>query len=573
MANIDLFVLDTSIAIKGDNSAARTITIGQQVTFSDVIVMDTANIALTSAGALTLGSTGTATTFISTRGGATNTVYGDNLASWVSGTENVAIGTDALDSLTTGTQMVGIGLRAGNSCTTGTNNVFIGKDAGQDVDASNIVAIGTEAFQHGTAGNNLAIGWGAMLGDQTNKHDGQFNIAIGSESLASMDNSVSFGWNNISIGGRALRDCVEAQGNTVIGRDCLLVSLQATNNIVIGNAAANQMTGGDNNIFIGAGVGNQIIDATIDNQLRIHYAGGANKPIISAHMATGIVGINCSIKDTAASSDDLIDTLTIVTDDGDNINCLKLEQRDNGEAFIDFDGTEGAGTTTPLSSRKAPGPPKGYVQVEANQTKEWLQRLSDPADPAVTLGAAATTFAATTQYMEITGDAGGNTIATITGGVEGMVLTLYFVDALVTITNTDATTANSTNLSNGDFNSVAGATLQLVHDGNQWFEVGRSYTGSTNLTLGAAATTFAITGNFMIITGDAGANTIATITGGSKGMLLTLLFVDALVTITDNKGTTPDQVDLSAAFTSTADDTIQLVHNGTNWFEVSRSVN
>jgi len=93
-------------------------------------------------------------------------------------------------------------------------------------------------------------------------------------------------------------------------------------------------------------------------------------------------------------------------------------------------------------------------------------------------------------------------------------------------------------------------------------------------TLAAAATVIAVTSNFATITGDGGANTIATITGGRVGMLLNLLFVDALVTITDDNTHATDSVDLNAAFTSADDTVLQLIHNGTSWYEAgSRSVN
>ncbi len=95
----------------------------------------------------------------------------------------------------------------------------------------------------------------------------------------------------------------------------------------------------------------------------------------------------------------------------------------------------------------------------------------------------------------------------------------------------------------------------------------------STLTLGAAATTFAADSNVMEITGDAGSNTIATITGGLAGQLLTLLFVDALVTVTDDNSHAADTVDLSAAFTSADDTVLQLMFSGTSWYEVSRSVN
>lgn len=96
---------------------------------------------------------------------------------------------------------------------------------------------------------------------------------------------------------------------------------------------------------------------------------------------------------------------------------------------------------------------------------------------------------------------------------------------------------------------------------------------ATSLTLGAAATTFALTANVMTITGNGGGNTLATITGGISGQILTLIFADANVTITDDATATANTVNLSAAFTSTANDILTLVHNGTSWREVSRSTN
>ena len=94
-----------------------------------------------------------------------------------------------------------------------------------------------------------------------------------------------------------------------------------------------------------------------------------------------------------------------------------------------------------------------------------------------------------------------------------------------------------------------------------------------SLTLGAAATTFAITSAFMEITGDTGANTIATITGASSGQQLVLQFVDALVTITDDNTHAADSIDLSASFTSADDTTLTLIYDGTSWYEMARSVN
>ena len=92
-------------------------------------------------------------------------------------------------------------------------------------------------------------------------------------------------------------------------------------------------------------------------------------------------------------------------------------------------------------------------------------------------------------------------------------------------------------------------------------------------TLGSGATTLAVASRVVKLTGHASGNTIATITGGISGMSLVIIFVDALVTITDTDAPTANTVNLSAAFTSSANDTLSLVYDGTKWFETARSVN
>lgn len=94
-----------------------------------------------------------------------------------------------------------------------------------------------------------------------------------------------------------------------------------------------------------------------------------------------------------------------------------------------------------------------------------------------------------------------------------------------------------------------------------------------SVNLGASVTTFAITSNVATVTGDAGANTIATITGGIEGQTLILLFVDALVTITDDNSHTANTIDLSGTFVSADDTTLTLIYIGGSWYETSRSVN
>ena len=124
-----------------------------------------------------------------------------------------------------------------------------------------------------------------------------------------------------------------------------------------------------------------------------------------------------------------------------------------------------------------------------------------------------------------------------------------------------------------EFAERFGIPEQLLHvNGNAIVDSSFSTTGS-NLGLGSAITTFAVRSNVMTIAGHVGTNTIATITGANSGMYLIIIFVDPLITLTDDNSHTSNTLDLSAAFTSADDTTIHLIYDGTSWYEVSRSVN
>jgi len=134
----------------------------------------------------------------------------------------------------------------------------------------------------------------------------------------------------------------------------------------------------------------------------------------------------------------------------------------------------------------------------------------------------------------------------------------------------DVLTSAGGNLSSIVFSTDVDNTNEIKHH----FRLDGSYGQVTGTkTLAAAATTFAVDSGFMVITGDAGTNTVATITNGVSGQRLLLLFVDALVTITDTDVHTANTVDLSAAFTSADDTTLELIFDGVSFYEISRSTN
>jgi hypothetical protein len=80
-------------------------------------------------------------------------------------------------------------------------------------------------------------------------------------------------------------------------------------------------------------------------------------------------------------------------------------------------------------------------------------------------------------------------------------------------------------------------------------------------TLGVGATTFAITTNNITLTGDGGANVLATITAAEIGIYI-IEFVDANITVTDTDAGTADTIDLAGTATelTSADDTILMLY-------------
>lgn len=89
----------------------------------------------------------------------------------------------------------------------------------------------------------------------------------------------------------------------------------------------------------------------------------------------------------------------------------------------------------------------------------------------------------------------------------------------------------------------------------------------------SGATSFEVRGEVMVVTAAAGV-TIATIVDSMyDGFELTLIFTDTNVTITDDATGAKNTINLSGAFTSTANDVMKLIYRNLSWYEVGRSVN
>jgi uncharacterized membrane protein YoaK (UPF0700 family) len=366
---------DQDIFIRGDNQAVRTITIGQQVTFKDRFVIDCENISLATNGDTVFGlvaSGGDVTVrgalSTPTRSSSTNNeAFGSGaLGSIVSGFGNNACGFNSLPNLTTGGANMGYGFNAGSGVITGSNNMCIGSNTLTAADLSDMVAIGTDALRNTGVGatNNIGIGFRACQGSAVTPHTGSFNTAIGNTSMQVIEGTAT---NNTAVGGQALQSLTTAIGNTCIGKDAGKLVSTGGSNVFIGNATGDNTTTGASNILIGSGL--DTTSASTTGELKIHFAGGANVPLISGDMVAGKLGVNTETH---------TGTLSAKTDDGDNVDCLFLDQNDDGQALVRVEATESTGVLVPLTSFTSGASIVGFMQITVNGVKEWVPRYSDP---------------------------------------------------------------------------------------------------------------------------------------------------------------------------------------------------
>ena len=231
----------------------------------------TTKMTISSAGAVTIGATGTANTLggIPFYRDANDSIYTHDVSGTQSTAEaNTSYGVGALDAITTGDANTAIGNGTLSGNTTGANNIAIGKAAINAADAED---------------HNLAIGLNSMSGAV---NGGEYNVAIGNytlDALTSADNNVAIGYNaggaittggtNTLVGYEAGKDMTTQTGctfigeqsgrantassNTALGRDTLYTNTNGQYNVAIGDGALTTMndSGGtdeaDFNVAIG----------------------------------------------------------------------------------------------------------------------------------------------------------------------------------------------------------------------------------------------------------------------------------------------------------------------------------
>jgi len=208
--------------------------------------------------------------------GADNTSIGyASLAANTEGTLNTASGSNALRYNTTGSNNTAHGRLALYNNTTGTENTATGKGSLQaNTTASYNTAVGSGALGDTTTGaSNTAVGRGSLNKNTT----GHSNTAVGYGSLdantTATDNTAvglnamganTTGNNCVAVGSAALDANTSGAGNTAVGQGSLGANTTTSYNAAFGAQAARVVTG-ERNVYLGYDAGAGVASTATGN--------------------------------------------------------------------------------------------------------------------------------------------------------------------------------------------------------------------------------------------------------------------------------------------------------------------
>ena len=263
--------------------------------------------------------------YIDSSGGSGNTFFGyaAGLSNNTTGTNNTAIGTQALTTNTTGINNVATGYQALFSNTTGLGNTASGyasmylNTTGQYNTAYGLaslrnnttgnynVAVGQSALQNNTIGkNNAVVGEDGLLSNTTgnylagvgtnvlyNNTTGSYNSAVGE---STMFNNTTGGY-NVAMGSYTLFGNTTASNNVALGYYAGQVTTTGGNNVFVGYQAGVTNTTGTNNTLIGTNSG--VLSTALINAGAIGYNAktGANNSLVLGDTTTGGNAVNVGI--------------------------------------------------------------------------------------------------------------------------------------------------------------------------------------------------------------------------------------------------------------------------------------
>lgn len=268
-----------------------------------------------------------------------NAFVGPSGNATVSGTANMALGSQALAAVTSGINNVAIGALSLLSLQGGSRNIGIGFGAlALNVSSGANTAIGESALTVTTAAENTAIGYSALVQDTT----GQHNTAVGAYA----------GWNilsgseNVAIGrlaGYSASPALTTVANcTFIGTESTATSNGLTNTTALGYQAAatasNQMMFGNSSVTSNVFHGTLTVDNLDKDSAGTLTIGGVNATTINIGRSGATVNIIGSTQYSQVTNLQVTDLLITLNKGGGAASAaasgLELEENSVITAYI-----------------------------------------------------------------------------------------------------------------------------------------------------------------------------------------------------------------------------------------------
>ncbi len=241
---------------------------------------------------LAVGSTAFPTTVLHTTGktGTQNTAIGINaLTASTTAQGNTAVGTSALIANTFGNLNTAVGSFTLFANTTGNENIAVGSGALENsTTASQNTAVGFLAgYALGTGNFNTFLGYASAAAFSASI-TGSYNTGIGSNALNQMQTTAA---DNTAVGFSTLTSIVTGVNNTALGFQAGYDVSTGGHNIILGDYATTAVgiTTGSNNVMIGQDV--RPPSQTGNNQLNIGNLIYATGLASGSTASTGLIGI------------------------------------------------------------------------------------------------------------------------------------------------------------------------------------------------------------------------------------------------------------------------------------------
>jgi hypothetical protein len=251
----------SKIALEGNASGSGTLTIAAPNTNSNF----TLSLPSETGTIITSGASGVSGVPVGRGGGnvSTNTAVGASAlaANEAGGTNNTAVGYQALDANTTGDQNTAVGDSALGANVTGNNNTAMGYQALLANTGNANTAVGHSAAKTLTSGgDNSAFGLQALRDTTT----GSSNTALGVQALAAnttASNNTAIGRlalaanttgaENVALGYQALNSNTTPPENTAVGYRALYANTTGEGNTAVGHQACDNITTGHSGVYVG----------------------------------------------------------------------------------------------------------------------------------------------------------------------------------------------------------------------------------------------------------------------------------------------------------------------------------